>query len=191
MKQRVLAFAPVVVALAAAVSLLAQTPASPPASTTEKLYISLETTDNLAVVDLKTFKQSRRSRSACIRTGRRRRPPRTSCTSPPKSAAPSRLSTRFATKSIKTFDVGFGVEPQNGAITPDGRFLYQPSYAGLLAGVRYAEGTNHRIHPYARHRAQHGDGAGWAVRVSAADCRRTRALCPAVARAAAGRSPKR
>ena len=31
---------------------------------------------------------------------------------------------------IKTFDVGFGVEPQNGAITPDGRFLYQPSYAG-------------------------------------------------------------
>ena len=31
---------------------------------------------------------------------------------------------------IKTFDVGFGTEPQNGAITPDGRFLYQPSYAG-------------------------------------------------------------
>jgi DNA-binding beta-propeller fold protein YncE len=31
---------------------------------------------------------------------------------------------------IKTLDVGFGVEPQNGAITPDGRFLYQPSYAG-------------------------------------------------------------
>ena len=31
---------------------------------------------------------------------------------------------------VKTFDVGFGVEPQNGAITPDGRFLYQPSYAG-------------------------------------------------------------
>ena len=31
---------------------------------------------------------------------------------------------------IKVFDVGFGTEPQNGAITPDGRFLYQPSYAG-------------------------------------------------------------
>ena len=31
---------------------------------------------------------------------------------------------------VKTFNVGFGVEPQNGAITPDGRFLYQPSYAG-------------------------------------------------------------
>ena len=44
MKQRILAFAPVVIALAAGVSLLAQTPASPPASTTEKLYISLEST---------------------------------------------------------------------------------------------------------------------------------------------------
>ena len=31
---------------------------------------------------------------------------------------------------VKTFNVGFGTEPQNGAITPDGRFLYQPSYAG-------------------------------------------------------------
>ena len=31
---------------------------------------------------------------------------------------------------VKTFHVGFGTEPQNGAITPDGRFLYQPSYAG-------------------------------------------------------------
>ena len=57
MKQRVFAFAPVVVALAAAVSLLAQTPASPQASSQEKLYISLESTDTLAVVDLKTFKQ--------------------------------------------------------------------------------------------------------------------------------------
>src|ERR671914_192401 len=48
MKPRLLALASVVIAFAAAASLVAQ-------ATTEKLYISLENTDTLAVVDLKTF----------------------------------------------------------------------------------------------------------------------------------------
>ena len=59
MKQRVPAFVAVIIAFAAAVSVLGQGPASTPA-TQEKLYISLENTENLAVVDLKSFTQSRR-----------------------------------------------------------------------------------------------------------------------------------
>ena len=37
---------------------------------------------------------------------------------PRKSAEPSRSSIPFRDEVIKTFDVGFGVEPQNGAVTP-------------------------------------------------------------------------
>ncbi len=130
MKQRVLAYAPVVIALAAGVSLLAQTPASPPASTTEKLYISLESTDNLAVVDLKTFKHIKTLKVGMHPHGQ------ASPASQDKLYVAAEIGgtvTQIDTirdEVIKTFDVGFGVEPQNGAITPDGRFLYQPSYAG-------------------------------------------------------------
>ena len=130
MKQRVLAFAPVVIALTAAVSLLAQTPASPPAASQEKLYISLETTDTLAVVDLKTFKQIKTLKVGMHPHGQ------ASPASQDKLYVAAEIGgtvTQIDTirdEVIKTFDVGFGVEPQNGAITPDGRFLYQPSYAG-------------------------------------------------------------
>ncbi len=53
---------------------------------------------------------------------------------------------------VKTFDVGFGVEPQNGAVTPDGRFLYQPSYAGYWQVFDTQKEADHRIHPHAWHR---------------------------------------
>ena len=52
-------FALALVLVAATFSLTAQTPAGTPATTQEKLYISLENTDTLAVVDLKTFKHAR------------------------------------------------------------------------------------------------------------------------------------
>jgi DNA-binding beta-propeller fold protein YncE len=96
----------------------------------EKLYISLETTDTVAVVDLATFKQIK-----TLQVG----------SHPHGQAAPRSQDKLYVASEvggvvtvidtikdevIKTFDVGFGTEPQNGAITPDGRFLYQPSYAG-------------------------------------------------------------
>src|SRR5688572_28623279 len=130
MKQWVHAFAPVVVALAAAASLLAQTPASPPASSQEKLYISLENTDTLAVVDLQTFTHIKTLKVGMHPHGQ------ASPASQDKLYVAAEIGgtvTQIDTirdEVIKTFDVGFGVEPQNGAITPDGRFLYQPSYAG-------------------------------------------------------------
>jgi DNA-binding beta-propeller fold protein YncE len=96
----------------------------------EKLYVSLEHTDNVAVVDLAPFKPIKR-----LQVG-----------SHPHGLASPRSQDRLYVAAavggtvtlidtirdevIKTFHVGFGTEPQNGAITPDGRFLYQPSYAG-------------------------------------------------------------
>ena len=117
------------ICLAAAVSLMAQTPPAP-ATTQEKLYISLENTDNLAVVDLKTFKHAKTLKVGMHPHGQASPARRTSCMSPPKSAAPSRSSTQFATRSSRHSTWALAIEPQNGAITPDGRFLYQPSYAG-------------------------------------------------------------
>ena len=61
----------------------------------------------------------------------------------------------------------------------------------LLAGVRYAERTDHRIHPYARHRSQHGDGARRAIRVSAADRRRSRTFRAASRSGCRGRSRRK
>ena len=96
----------------------------------EKLYISLEATDDVAVVDLATFKQIK-----TLKVG----------SHPHGQAAPASQDKLYVASEvggvvtlidtvkdevIKTFHVGFGTEPQNGAITPDGRFLYQPSYAG-------------------------------------------------------------
>ena len=130
MKRRLFTLAPAIACLAAAVSLMAQTPAVTPASTQEKLYISLETTDTVAVVDLKTFKHIK-----TLKVGNH----------PHGQASPASQDKLYVAAEIggtvtqidtvrdeviKTFDVGFGVEPQNGAVTPDGRFLYQPSYAG-------------------------------------------------------------
>jgi DNA-binding beta-propeller fold protein YncE len=130
MKQRVFAFAPVVVALAAAVSLLAQTPASPPASSQEKLYISLESTDTLAVVDLKTFKHIKTLKVGMHPHGQASPASQDKLYVAAEIGGTVTLIDTIRDEVIKTFDVGFGVEPQNGAITPDGRFLYQPSYAG-------------------------------------------------------------
>ena len=130
MKQRVLAFAAVIAALAAAVSLLAQTPASQPASTTEKLYISLETTDTLAVVDLKTFKHIKTLKVGMHPHGQASPASQDKLYVAAEIGGTVTLIDTIRDEVVKTFDVGFGVEPQNGAITPDGRFLYQPSYAG-------------------------------------------------------------
>ena len=110
---------------ASSLTLIGQSPA-----VQEKLYISLESTDDLAVVDLATFKHIK-----TLKVG----------SHPHGQAAPASQDKLYVASEvggvvtlvdtvkdevIKTFHVGFGTEPQNGAITPDGRFLYQPSYAG-------------------------------------------------------------
>jgi YVTN family beta-propeller protein len=111
--------------LVSSLTLVAQSPA-----VQEKIYISLESTDTVAVVDVATFKQ--------IKT-------LTVGSHPHGQAAPASQDKLYVASEVggvvtlidtikdevvKTFHVGFGTEPQNGAITPDGRFLYQPSYAG-------------------------------------------------------------
>ena len=101
-------------------------------ATQEKLYISLESLekDNLAVIDLATFKEIKRLTVGSHPHGQ----------TSPKSQSVLYVASEVGgvvtlvdtvrDQVVKTFQVGFGVEPQNGAITPDGRFLYQPSYAG-------------------------------------------------------------
>ena len=164
MKQRVLAFAPVVIALAAAVSLLAQTPASPPASTQEKLYISLETTDTLAVVDLKTFKQIKTLKVGCTRTARHRRPSQDKLYVAAEIGGTVTLIDtiqRRGHQDIRRRLWRRAAERRDHAGRP---LPVSAVVCRLLAGVRHAERTDRRIHPHAGHRAQHGDGAGWAVR---------------------------
>ena len=101
-------------------------------ATQQKIYISLENLekDNLAVIDLATFKEIKRLTVGSHPHG---------LTSPRSQSvlyAASELGgvvtlvDTVRDQVIKTFHVGFGVEPQNGAVTPDGRLLYQPSYAG-------------------------------------------------------------
>lgn len=126
MKPRLLALASFVLAVAAAASLPAQTPAS----TTEKLYISLENTDNLAVVDLKTFTHTKTLKVGNHPHGQASPASQDKLYVAAEISGTVTLVDTIRDEVIKTFDVGFGVEPQNGAITPDGRFLYQPSYAG-------------------------------------------------------------
>ncbi len=130
MKQRALGFAAVVVLGASVVSLLAQTQAAPPASTHEKLYISLENTDNLAVVDLKTFALAKTLKVGMHPHGQASPATQDKLYVAAEIGGTVTLIDTVRDEVIKTFNVGFGVEPQNGAITPDGRFLYQPSYAG-------------------------------------------------------------
>lgn len=126
MKPRLLALASSVIAVAAAASLPAQTPAS----TTEKLYISLENTDKLAVVDLKTFAHTKTLTVGNHPHGQASPASQDKLYVAAEISGTVTLVDTIRDEVIKTFDVGFGVEPQNGAITPDGRFLYQPSYAG-------------------------------------------------------------
>ena len=113
-----------VLAVTAAVALSAQQ-----GTVHEKLYVSLEHTDNVAVVDLATFKPIKR-----LQVGSHPRTGIAAVAGPFYVAAAVggtvTLIDTIRDEVIKTFHVGFGTEPQNGAITPDGRFLYQPSYAG-------------------------------------------------------------
>ena len=99
MKQRLLAFAAVFIAFVASVSLPAQTPT--PAATNEKLYISLENTDNLAVVDLKTFTNSKTLKVGMHPHGQASPATQDKFMSPPKSAAQSHSSTPLKTKSSR------------------------------------------------------------------------------------------
>lgn len=128
MSRRFVALASALAGLAA-VSLMAQTPAAPGA-TQEKLYISLENTDTLAVVDLKTFKHSRDLKVGMHPHGQASPATQDKLYVAAEIGGTVTLVDTVRDEVVKTFDVGFGVEPQNGAITPDGRFLYQPSYAG-------------------------------------------------------------
>ncbi len=108
----------------------AQTPSPPSGATQEKLYISLETTDTVAVVDLKTFKHIKTLKVGNHPHGQASPASQDKLYVAAEIGGTVTLIDTVRDEVVKTFDVGFGVEPQNGAVTPDGRFLYQPSYAG-------------------------------------------------------------
>jgi DNA-binding beta-propeller fold protein YncE len=111
--------------LLATLSLRAQTP-----GVHEKLYISLETTDTVAVVDLATFKQIKTLKVGSHPHGQAAPKSQDKLYVASEVGGVVTLIDTIRDEVVKTFNVGFGTEPQNGAITPDGRFLYQPSYAG-------------------------------------------------------------
>jgi DNA-binding beta-propeller fold protein YncE len=98
----------------------------------EKLYISLENLekDNLAIVDLATFKEIKRLTAGSHPHGLTSPKSQSVLYAASEVGGVVTLVDTIRDEVIKTFHVGFGVEPQNGAVTPDGRFLYQPSYAG-------------------------------------------------------------
>lgn len=125
--RRPLTLALALISIAGSSSLTAQTPA---ASTQEKLYVSLETTDTVAVVDLKSFKQTKTLKVGMHPHGQASPASQDKLYVAAEVGGTVTLIDTIRDEVIKTFDVGFGVEPQNGAVTPDGRFLYQPSYAG-------------------------------------------------------------
>lgn len=101
-------------------------------ATREKLYISLENLekDNLAIVDLATFKEIKRLTAGSHPHGLTSPKSQSVLYAASEVGGVVTLVDTIRDEVIKTFHVGFGVEPQNGAVTPDGRFLYQPSYAG-------------------------------------------------------------
>ena len=166
MKRRLFTLAPVIACLAAAVSLMAQKPAAP-ASTQEKLYISLESTDDLAVVDLKTFKQIKTLKVGMHPHGQASPASQDKLYVAAEIGGTVTLIDTVRDEVIKTFDVGFGVEPQNGAITPDGRFLYHRRSRLLAVFDTQKEQVIEYIPRSAS--ATHSDGARWTFRVSAAD----------------------
>ncbi|RPI56841.1 MAG: hypothetical protein EHM55_03905, partial [Acidobacteria bacterium] len=116
--------------LASTFSSTAQTPAPVSGTTQEKLYVSLESTDTVGVVDLKTFKHVKTLKVGNHPHGQASPASQDKLYVAAEIGGTVTLIDTIKDEVIKTFDVGFGVEPQNGAITPDGRFLYQPSYAG-------------------------------------------------------------
>jgi YVTN family beta-propeller protein len=114
------------IALAATAGLVAQQAAS----VHEKLYISLEATDDIAVVDTATNKIIKRLTVGSHPHGQASPQSQDRLYVATEVGGTVALVDTVKDTVIKIFDVGFGTEPQNGAITPDGRFLYQPSYAG-------------------------------------------------------------
>jgi DNA-binding beta-propeller fold protein YncE len=111
--------------LVSSFTLIAQSPA-----VQEKLYISLESTENVAVVDLTTFKQIKTLTVGSHPHGQASPRSQDKLYVASEVGGVVTLIDTIKDEVVKTFHVGFGTEPQNGAITPDGRFLYQPSYAG-------------------------------------------------------------
>ena len=85
---------------------------------------------HLAVVDLKTFKQTKTLKVGMHPHGQASPASQDKLYVAAEIGGTVTLIDTIRDEVVKTFNVGFGVEPQNGAITPDGRFLYQPSYAG-------------------------------------------------------------
>ena len=114
-----------VAVLFAAIGLSAQQP-----NVHEKLYISLEATDDIAVVDTATNKILKRITVGSHPHGQASPRSQDKLYVATEVGGTVALVDTVKDTLIKVFDVGFGTEPQNGAITPDGRFLYQPSYAG-------------------------------------------------------------
>ena len=97
MKQRLLALAAVFIVFVASVSLPAQTThTSRPIN--EKLYISLENTDELAVVDLKSFTAGENPEGRYAPHGQASPASQDNCSSPRESAGRSRSWIRFATR---------------------------------------------------------------------------------------------
>src|SRR5687768_10238917 len=105
--------------LAAAISATAQTP-----TVHEKLYISLEATDDIAVVDTATNKIIKRLPVGAHPHGQAAPRSQDRLYVATEVGGTVTLVDTIKDVVIKTFEVGFGTEPQNGAITPDGRFLY-------------------------------------------------------------------
>jgi YVTN family beta-propeller protein len=112
--------------LAATIGLTAQQPGA----VHEKLYVSLEATDDIAVIDTATNKVIKRLTVGSHPHGQAAPRSQDRLYVATEVGGTVALVDTVKDAVIKVFDVGFGTEPQNGAITPDGRFLYQPSYAG-------------------------------------------------------------
>jgi YVTN family beta-propeller protein len=105
---------------------------NPNPSVHEKLYISLQgfEKNSLAIVDVATNKVIKTLSAGAHPHGMAS--PQSQTILYLASETEGTITTVDTTRDeiIKTLNVGFGVEPQEGDITPDGRFLYWPSYAG-------------------------------------------------------------
>ena len=150
----------------------------------EKLYISLENTDDIAVVDTATHKILKRITVGAHPHGQASPRSQDRLYVATEVGGTVALVDTVKDTLIKVFDVGFGTEPQNGAITPDGRFLYQPSYAGYYQVFdTQKEEIIDYIHTLGI--ATTPSGSRGSLRVPAADCRRPRTLEASFARTAA------
>jgi len=116
----------------AAISSNAQSAQNARGAAQEKIYISLENLekDNLAIVDIATFKEIKRLTVGSHPHGLTSPRSQSVLYAASEIGGVVTLVDTVRDQVVKTFHVGFGVEPQNGAVTPDGRLLYQPSYAG-------------------------------------------------------------